>query len=1022
MNRTRELSTRKRERLAVVTSWLLVILLTGEPIALAASDYFGQVTFNGLPVPGASVIAAQGATTVSATTNQDGIYHLPDLADGPWNLTIEMRGFTTITREIRIPAAESEPPAASLAARSLDEITREAPAVESAAPGAFPRTSLVQTAAPAADGSGTATLFRAPVDLSVLIGPTGIGAEDGLLINGSLNNGAATPFALPRGIGNNRPRPPSVFSYVTSLQLGNSAWDARPFSVTGSRPAKPSYTDVQGQGSMQGQFRVPWLRNALNVAAGYQGETATTANMLSTRIPTDIERLGDFSQTLDVFGQPVRVVDPATLQPFARGVIPADRLSPQAAALLGYYPRADPNATGRFNYQAPVLTATRTNAVRSRLAYTMFSQHQISGGVSYQRTATDTTSLFGFEDSRRASTLDAQAAVMLRPSRYMTVNARYQYTRAKAELVPYFANRVDVSGAAGITGNDSDPRNWGPPSLTFASDLAGLTDGRYSSTIEQTHVWAADVSRFRGTHNVSFGGEMRKRLNDVFAQQDPRGSFSFTGAASGVDFADFLLGLPQTSAIAFGNADKYFRGDSYAAYVTDDWRVRPSFTLTFGLRWEYETPVREARGRLVNLDVAPGFTAVGPVLAGETGSVTGTPYSNALIGTDKSGFLPRVGVAWRPRLGSSIVVRGGYGLYRNTNVYQSIASLLAVQPPLSTSFNIATSPSQPLTLGNGFDAVGGTVLNTFAVDPNFRVSSAHTWDVSLQRDLPWALTVLASYTGVRGTNLMQQLLPNTYPAGAGNPCPTCPAGFRYLVSNGRSTRHAGSIQARHRLSGGFTGSFQYTLAKALDNAAAFSGASLDGAALAQNWLDLEAEYARSNFDQRHLVAASVEYTTGSGIRSGTLVDGWRGRLLKDWTFTANLITGSGLPLTPVFFAPVAGTGVIGALRPDLTGIAKEPSSGAYANAAAFRPPAPGQWGNAPRNSITGPATFTLNAGVARTFRMNTRVTVDWRIDATNVMNRVTYGGVVTSITSPQFGLPNRVNDMRKLRSSIRVRF
>jgi hypothetical protein len=242
------------------------------------------------------------------------------------------------------------------------------------------------------------------------------------------------------------------------------------------------------------------------------------------------------------------------------------------------------------------------------------------------------------------------------------------------------------------------------------------------------------------------------------------------------------------------------------------------------------------------------------------------------------------------------------------------------------------------------------------------------------------------------------------------------------VSNGRSSRHTGQIQVRRRLSAGFTASAEYTLAKAMDNAGAFAGATLEGGALAQNWLDLDAEFARSNFDRRHLVAASVEYTTGSGMSGGTLIDGWKGRLLKDWTFTANVSSGSGLPLTPVYFAPVGGTGIIGSLRPDLTGVATDAASGSYANRAAFAVPASGQFGNAPRNSITGPNTFTMNAAVARTFRIGNRLNLDWRIDATNVLNRVTYGAVNTLITSPQFGLPNRANDMRRLRSSIRVRF
>jgi trimeric autotransporter adhesin len=216
---------------------------------------------------------------------------------------------------------------------------------------------------------------------------------------------------------------------------------------------------------------------------------------------------------------------------------------------------------------------------------------------------------------------------------------------------------------------------------------------------------------------------------------------------------------------------------------------------------------------------------------------------------------------------------------------------------------------------------------------------------------------------------------------------------------------------------------QYTLAKAMDNAAAFGGASLEGGVLAQNWLDLEAEYARSSFDQRHQVVTQVEYTTGAGITGGALLDGWKGRLLKDWTFTGQMTTGSGMPLTPLFFTPTGRTGIIGGTRPSLTGQSIDDApDGSYANREAFVAPAPGEWGTAARNSITGPGQFSFNAAVARTFRVKDRYTIDWRIDAMNVLNRVTYSSIYTQINSPQFGLPSRTNDMRRLRSSIRVGF
>ena len=91
-------------------------------------------------------------------------------------------------------------------------------------------------------------------------------------------------------------------------------------------------------------------------------------------------------------------------------------------------------------------------------------------------------------------------------------------------------------------------------------------------------------------------------------------------------------------------------------------------------------------------------------------------------------------------------------------------------------------------------------------------------------------------------------------------------------------------------------------------------------------------------------------------------------------------------------------------------------------AEAYRTPSPGRWGTAGRNSVTGPAQFLLDAGVTRTFLWGDRWNVDWRVDATNVLNRVTYAAVNTVVGSPQFGLPSRANTMRKIQTSLRFRF
>jgi hypothetical protein len=348
---------------------------------------------------------------------------------------------------------------------------------------------------------------------------------------------------------------------------------------------------------------------------------------------------------------------------------------------------------------------------------------------------------------------------------------------------------------------------------------------------------------------------------------------------------------------------------------------------------------------------------------------------------------------------------------------------MAQQAPLSTSLNVPNSPENPLSLANGFLAVQGIPKTTFAIDPNFRIGYAQNWMSSVQRDLPAALQMTASYFGTKGTRLPQQFLPNTFPTGAIDP-----SGYIYLTSNGNSTREAGQIQLRRRLRSGFTSTVQYTYAKAIDDAPLMAGGQVAtvtqaGTSVAQNWLNLAGERARSSFDQRHQLGLQAQYTSGSGVRGGALLSGWKGALLKEWTIAETLTIGTGLPQTPLYFAVQQGTGVTGNLRPDLTGadIYAAPK-GLHLNPAAFQVPPAGRFGNAARNSITGPAQFNLNASLGRTFPWGDRYNVDLRVDATNVLNRATFKSWNTTIGNQQFGLPATVDTMRVLQTTMRVRF
>jgi hypothetical protein len=550
--------------------------------------------------------------------------------------------------------------------------------------------------------------------------------------------------------------------------------------------------------------------------------------------------------------------------------------------------------------------------------------------------------------------------------------------------------------------------NWGPPALNFANGIAALGEQQYASNANLSSGIAADGFRTLSRHNFTYGYGYRRIQSNIISQQDARGTFTFTGDAAGSDFAGFLFGIPDTASIAFGNADKYFRSNAWDSYISDDWRVRSGLSLTLGLRWEYNTPISEKFGRLVNLETGGNFLTANPIVGGR------------LIEPDRNNLAPRFGFAWRPLAASSMIVRGGYGVYFDSSIYQNIANQMAQQAPLSTSLRVQNSTLNPLTLANGFIGSPNITATTFGIDPRFRAGYAQNWQVSVQRDMPFALQIVATYLGIKGTRGVQQFLPNTYPAGtAVNPCPRCPIGFSFMTSNGNSTRQAGTIQVRRRLRRGLSAEMQYTYAKAIDNAA-LAGANF---LIAQNWLNLRAERSRSNFDQRHVISANVQYTTGATSGVGFFTTGKSGAILREWTFTSQINYGTGTPLTPTFFSAVSGTGVTGPLRPNVTGADfHDTTSGRFLNPKAFAVPAPGEWGNAGRNIITGPSQFTINASAGRTFRWGERLNADLRIDATNVLNHPVFTSWNTVITSAQFGLRNPAGQMRTIQSSLRVRF
>jgi hypothetical protein len=601
---------------------------------LAAAEHHGQVKFNGVPVPGATVTATQGDKKQIAVTDLQGYYAFPDLAEGVWAMQVEMLCFETLKKDIGVvPDAPS--PEWDLKLLPLDQMKAVAalplppapaavetavakPAAEAAS--APPAKASGKKSASAASANPQAGFQRTDVNASPDAAPASVpsaavdpnaNASDAFVLNGSVSNRIES-----RAIGNVRKGPRSWYSGNLNFIMDNSTLDARTFSLTGQDTAKPAYNHLQIGGSLGGPLYIPHvLKSNGQFYLGYQMTRNRNANTVSGLMPTQAERDGDFSGVTNALGQSVLIFDPNTNT--LGSSIPSYEISPQAKALMKLYPQPGFAQSAGYNYQIPTIGRTTSNAVISRLNRNLNSKNFVNGQFAWQGSTTTNPNILGFVDTTLISGFRTSAAYRHIFTTRFNGSLTYEYSRQSVRTTPYFANLENIAGEAGITGDDQSPQNWGPPALNFqSSGIQSLSDAQQSFTRNQTSALGYSGLWMPRPHNITFGADFRRQQFNYFSQANARGSFSFTGTATeqivkgvavpgtGSDFADFLLGIPDTSSIAFGNADKYLRANLWVAYVQDDWRIGPTLTLNAGMRWEYSSPVSELYGRLVNLDIS----------------------------------------------------------------------------------------------------------------------------------------------------------------------------------------------------------------------------------------------------------------------------------------------------------------------------------------------------------------------------------------------------------------------------------
>ncbi len=840
---------------------------------------------------------------------------------------------------------------------------------------------------------------------------------------------------------------------------GNSALDAQPYDLRGRALEQPGYSSNRFGLTFAGAPYIPKLMKKAStkdfVFLTLSGQMVSSPFNQYGIVPTVAERSGDFSGLTDSQGQPVIIYDPTTGQPFPGNKITSG-ISPEAQALLAYIPA--PNVfTSTQNYHRQ--TTQDNNNISGGVRFVHNFGAGASGGIpgmiaqflgggsgglhqnmnvnfNTSHATSDVVNLFenlgGNQESNSYSLAVGYTLGYGKFNNTLTFN----WNRTNSQLSNFYTNKTDVATEAGILGPDgnpvnSNPFNYGVPNLVM-SQFNGLNETQPNFRVNETFSLSEASSWNHGKHNIRFGGDFRRVHLDLAGGTNSTGSFYFTGlftqepgttqngnqGGSGNAFADFLLGMPQESTIQAPQQKAYMRANVWDAFVQDDWRIAPKFTVNVGLRYEYFSPYSETNDRLANLDPSNGFINVVPVYPNGESPYSGK-YPRSLIEPDRTAFSPRIAFALRPL--KDTVVRGGYAINYTNGQYAGFIQDLAYQPPFANVQTNEVTQGADISLANGFPAP--QTIGNYGINKNYRLPYVQVWNFDIQRTLPLGIVLNVGYNGAKGTRLSIISAPGIY-----DNVPASGVLFNWEDSLAFSNFNALVVRARKRLQEGISMGATYTWSHSIDNASSVGGTS---PIVAQNWQNLVAEESNSSFDQRQALRGDAMYELPFGPDKHYLSNGsWLSKTLGDWNLQTTFTFATGTPLTPSIAAAVSDVarGTAGSLRPNrVQGTSITAGGGSvnnWFNTGAFTTQfAPGQlYGTASRFSIAGPGTVVVNFSLSKTFQFGETRGLEVRATAANALNIVQYAGVDTQYDSPSLGQVTSTRTMRQITALARYRF
>ena len=843
--------------------------------------------------------------------------------------------------------------------------------------------------------------------------------------------------------------------------LRNDAFDARPYSFTASQAAAPKAPFKWNQyGYTAGG---PVWKNHLFFMSNFEGYNDRKQFQNLYSVPSAAMRSGDFSELLSSLGGinektglPTGViVDPTkctvvgrtrTCAAFPGNIIPSTRLNLIAQKLLEFYPEPNSGTGGlKNNYLSLQDRVIDKYQYTQRMDLVQSSASSWMGRYSYgkENEVTPALKLNGTKLDTRVHQVAlgntwTVSSTLVNEFRF---GYNYFFNTFGRELadVRDVVKELNIPGLANFA-----PEAWGIPSITITdfSAFGDSTEGPYTNR-NHAFEFSDNVSWIRGRHSLKAGGSIRYDMFNQVGNQFARGNFQFQDIATGYAFADYMLGYTQQDEAAVALAVTKFRALSQAYYFTDTWKIRSNMTFDLGLRYEYTPPWLDKNGTLMNaslpchdttpnvqdLSCHPALVRIGSGDVYENTVLRFAPniqvardgrLGDRLISDDKTNFAPRVGWAWTPTEKWSYRAGAGVFYLQDTgNPRFDMARNLSGRRRDNT---LLLTPD--LTLDAPFRGVGTAndcgvapplvcLTNVYVLGnmPNRKTPYMLQYLFNIQRELNSSTALEIGYLGSHSYRLERMFDWNeTIPSVIGSvqsrkPYPEFTK-VQEIGNVAEAKYNSLAIKLTRRLHQGLSVLAGYTLSKSTDNGSGIR--TLDGDTLfPQNSFCLDCEWGLSVFDVRHRFVSSVLYELPFGEGKPFLQTGPGATIFGGWQVSTIISVSSGFPRTAYVGTDRSNTAG-GQDRPNVTGAdpvlpGDQRTLARWFNTDAYALQQLGTFGDAGRNTFFGPGITNVDASIIRNFRMFGRKTIQFRLEAFNVLNQPIWADPNTTLTNPLYG-------------------